>query len=134
MEVVTPSMRVSRLDLVVLDSVAAGSIFPRLPWSFRNIVVFIEQRGGSGAPEVGSTHLGALGPPITPWWVLHPSSSPSVASLAHWLSSGPKKSSRSCVAFGLRLILISCGVKNMLKTATDTGHYVYRLVPKIDIK
>ena len=38
------------------------------------------------------------------------------------------------VAFGLRLILISCDVKNMEKTATGTWHYVNRLVPKNDIK
>ena len=34
MEVVNPSMMVSRLDLVVLDSAAAGSIFCRLPSGF----------------------------------------------------------------------------------------------------
>ena len=48
MEVVNPSMMVSRLDLVVLDSVAAGIDFRRPPQGFRNIVVFIEKRGGSG--------------------------------------------------------------------------------------
>ena len=31
--------------------------------------------------------------------------------------------------FGLRLILISCEVKNKQKIATGTGHYVNRLVP-----
>ena len=40
------------------------------------------------------------------------------------------------ILFGLRLILISCDVKNMEKTGTgtSTGHYVNRLVPKNDIK
>ena len=33
-----------------------------------------------------------------------------------------------------RLILISCDVKNMEKTATSTWHYVNRLVPKNDYK
>ena len=45
-----------------------------------------------------------------------------------------KKISKSFTAFGLRLVLISCGVKNKQKTTTGTGHYVNRLVPKNDIK
>ena len=32
------------------------------------------------------------------------------------------------------MILISCDVKNKQKTATGTGHWVNRLVPKNDIK
>ena len=52
MEVVNPSMTVSRLDLVVLDFAAAGSIFRRL------IVVFIDQRGGSGGTRGGQHPLG----------------------------------------------------------------------------
>ena len=45
-----------------------------------------------------------------------------------------KKSTKGFAAFGLLLVLISCDVKNMQKTATGTGHYVNRLVPKNDIK
>ena len=45
-----------------------------------------------------------------------------------------KKSPKSFAVFGLRLILISCDVKNIEKTATGTWHYVNRLVPKNDIK
>ena len=37
------------------------------------------------------------------------------------------------MAFGLRLVLIFCDVKNMDKIATGTWHYVNRLVPKNDI-
>ena len=44
----TSSEMVSRLDLVVLDSAAAGWIFRRLLQGFGNIWVFIEQRGGPG--------------------------------------------------------------------------------------
>ena len=44
-----------------------------------------------------------------------------------------KKSTKSFAVFGLRLILISCDVKNKQKT-TGTGHWVNRLVPKNDIK
>ena len=79
---------------------------------------------------MGTTHQGAPGPPGAPWWV----GLPSGAFLAHWMSSGPKKSTKSFAAFGLRLVLISCDVKNMQKTVTGTGHYVNRLVPKNDIK
>ena len=44
---------VSRLDLVVLDSAAAGIDFCRLPMGFYNIGVFIEQRGGPGGTRGG---------------------------------------------------------------------------------
>ena len=44
------------------------------------------------------------------------------------------KSPKGFAVFGLRLILISCDVKNKEKTATGTGHWVNRLVPKNDIK
>ena len=37
------------------------------------------------------------------------------------------------IPFGLRLILISCDVKNIEKTTTGTWHFVNRLVPKNDI-
>ena len=83
---------------------------------------------------MGTTHLGAPGGPGAPWWIVPPSGHPPSASLAHWMTSGPKKSPKSFVAFGLRLILISCNVKNMQKTTTGTWHYVNSLVPKNDIK
>ena len=53
---------------------------------------------------------------------------PVVFLLAH------KNSPWSFMAFGLSLILISCNVKNMEKTATRTWHYVNMLVPKNDTK
>ena len=96
--------------------------------------VFREQRGGPGAPEVGTTHQGAPGPSGAPWWVVLPSEQPPGASSSHWLSSGPKESPKRFVAFGLHLVLISCDVKNMQKTSTGSCHYVNRLVPKNDIK
>lgn len=46
------------------------------PIGFLDIGVFIEQRGGPGAPGVGTTHQGAPGPPGTPWWVVPPSGHP----------------------------------------------------------
>ena len=89
MEVVNPSVMVSRLDLVVLDSAAAGMDFRRLPWAFWNIGGFIEQRGGLGAPEVGTTHQGVPGPPGAPWWVVPSSGLPPGATKAQYIPSGP---------------------------------------------
>ena len=53
MEVVNPSVMVSRLDLVVLDPAVARTDFRRLPYGFWNIGVFIEQRGGPGGTRGG---------------------------------------------------------------------------------
>ena len=39
---------------------------------YGNIGVFIEHRGGPGAPEVGTTHQGTPGPPRMPWWAVLP--------------------------------------------------------------
>ena len=77
-----------------------------------------------------------MGPTLlgTPWWVVPPSGHPPGASLAHQVCSGPKKSTKSFAAFRLRLVMISCDLKNKQKIATGTGHYVNRLVPKNDIK
>ena len=79
---------------------------------------------------MGTTHLGALGPPGAPWWVVLSREHPLGAARAHYVPSGPKKSPKSFAAFGLRLVLISYDVKNMQKTTTGTWHYVNRLVPK----
>ena len=57
MGMMNPSMLVSRLDLVVLELAAAGIDFRCLRWGFWNILVFIEQRGGSGG------HRGGHNPP-----------------------------------------------------------------------
>ena len=83
---------------------------------------------------MGITHLGAPGPPGAPWWVVPPLGNPSSTSSAQLVSYGPEKSTKSFTAFGLRLVLISCDVKNKQKTATGTGHYVNKLVPKNEIK
>ena len=83
---------------------------------------------------MGTTHQGVPGPPGAPRWVVLPSNLHLGTSLAHRMSSGPKKSPKSFAAFGLRLVLIFCEVKNKQKTATGTWHYVNRLVPKKDIK
>ena len=82
------------------------------------------------AIEVGTNHQGAPGPTGMPWCLVLTLGSLFGTSLAHWMSSGPKKSTKSFAAFGLHLALISLDVKNMQKTATSTGHYVNRLVQK----
>ena len=85
----TPSEMVSRLDLVVLDSAAAGWIFGRRFYGSGIFGVFIEQRGGPGAPEVDATHQGVSGPPSAPWWVVLSSEHPPGAVRAHYVPSSP---------------------------------------------
>ena len=106
MEVVNPSVMVSRLDLVVLDSAAAGIDFRQLLWGFWNSGVFIKQRGSAGGHR---------------WWVVAPSGHPQVLL---WPILGVlvhKKSPRSFAVFGLRLILISCDVKTSKKQQLALG-------------
>ena len=86
------------------------------------------KKAPAGWLEGRNTHQGV------PRCVVPPSGHPSGTSLAYWMSSGPKKPLKSSAAFGLRLVLIFCEVKNKQKTAICTGHYVNRLVPKNDIK
>ena len=86
------------------------------------------------AAKVGTTHQGAPGPLGAPRCLVVTLGPLFGTSLAHWMSSSPKKSTKSFTAFGLRLVLISCDVKIKQKTATGTWHYVNRLVPKNDIK
>jgi hypothetical protein len=81
-----------------------------------------------------TTHQGTYGLLGVPWCFVVPTGLLPGAFLAPKVSSGPKKSPKSFDAFGLRLVLIFCEVKNKQKIATGTGHYVNRLVPKNDIK
>jgi len=74
------------------------------------------QRGGVGS------HRGGHNPPGRargPWRALVGcaplGAPPPGATLAHWVPTGPKKSPKSFVVFGLRLILISRDVKNKQK-------------------
>jgi hypothetical protein len=83
---------------------------------------------------VGQHPLATPGPCGAAWWVLPTLVFVSDTSSYPRLSSGPKKSTKSFAAFGLRLIGIFCKSKTGQKTATGTWHYVNRLVPKIDIK
>ena len=83
MEVVNPSVMVSRLDLVVLDSVAAGIDFVDSHRVSGILGYLYSKEAVRGAPEVGTTHQGAPGPPGAPWWVVLPSEHPPGAFLAH---------------------------------------------------
>ena len=77
--------------------------------------VFIEQRGSPGGTRGGHNPPGRV---WASWRALvgcAPLGAPPGASLAHLMSSGPKKSRRSLAVFGLHLVLISCDVKNMQK-------------------
>jgi hypothetical protein len=79
----------------------------------------------------GQHPLAVPGPSGVAWWVLPTSGFVSGTSSDPWLSSGPKKSTKSFAAFGLRLIWIFCKTKTGQKTSTSTWHYVNRLVPKM---
>jgi hypothetical protein len=64
------------------------------------------QGSTTGGPEGGTTHHGTPGPPGASWCLVLTSELLSGTSLAHWMSSGPKKSPKSFTAFGLHLIWI----------------------------
>ena len=70
-----------RLELIFVDSPRVSGILGYLQ----------SKEAVREATEVGITHLGAPGPPGTPWWVVLPSEPPSGTFLAHRLSSGPEK-------------------------------------------
>ena len=124
---------VSRLDLVVLELAAAGTIFHRRSRVFLEICEFIELKGGGTEAWVGQHTPGRAWPPGAARCVLPTSFSVSDTSSDPQLSSSPKKSTKSFAAFGLRLIGIFCKSKTGQKIATGTWHYVNRLVPKNDI-
>ena len=81
---------------------------------------------------MGTTHLGAPGPPGATRCLVLTSGLPSGTSLAHWVSSGPEKISKKfCYVwspFGTGILRS----KKQAKTASGTGHYVNRFVSKND--
>ena len=91
MEVVNPSVMLSRLDLVVLDSVVAGIYFHRLPKVSRILGYLQSKEEVQGAPEVGTSHQGAPGPPGAAWWVVPSWGLPPGATKAQLIPSGPLK-------------------------------------------
>ena len=84
---------------------------------FLMVCEFWGKEGVREAIEVGTTHLGSPGPLGVPRWVVPPSGHPQVLL---WPILGVlvhKKSTKSSVVFGLRLILIYYDVKNMQKNS-----------------
>jgi len=117
-----------RLEAVALRPESPPLIFSRLK------VNLYQKMGTGGGPRRAQPTRASRRPPGVPWWVVVSTAHLSGTSLAHWVSSGPKKSPKSFVAIGLRLVLIFCEVKNKQKQQLALWHYVNRLVPKNDIK
>ena len=95
---------------------------------------FYRAKRGCGRPPRWDNPLGCAWAPRRALVGCTPSGHPQVLL---WPIGGllvHKKSTKSFAVFGLHLILISCDVKNKQKTATGTGNWVNRLVPKNDIK
>src|SRR3954466_28651 len=98
---------VSRLDLVVLDSSAAGYI-SSTPLGFLEYWgIYRAKRRSGGHPRWAQPTRACPGGLFLPRGTPQVQPGPNVFLLAH------KKSSWSFVAFGLRLVLIFCDVKNM---------------------
>ena len=90
------------------------------------------KRGCGGPPRWAQPTWVHLGAQACPGGLCHPRGTPQVLL---WPILGVlvhKKSPKSFTVFGLRLILISCDVKN--KQKNSNWHWVNRLVPKNDIK
>ena len=88
--------------------------------------IYRAKRRSGGHPRWAQptrVHMGLL---ARPGGLSPPRDSPQVQLGPNFFLLVHKKSSLSFIAFGLRLILISCDVKNMRKTTTGTGHYVNR--------
>ena len=101
-------------------------------WYFWGI--YRSKRWSGGHPRWAQPTRVRLGILARPGGLSPPRDSPEVQPGPIAFLLAHKKSSWSFVAFGLKLILISCDGKNTEKTATGTWHYVNRLVPKNDIK
>jgi len=108
----------------------------------RNILeIFLDHKTSNGpkkyprgAPRGAQPTRACPGAQARPGELCSPRSPPLVLPWPNLCFVGQKKSPKCFAAFGLRLVLISCDVKNMQKTTTGTWHYVNRLVPKNDLK
>jgi hypothetical protein len=114
--IVAPSDRVpkkaSRLDLMVLELAAAGKVFRRPPRVF-GILEYLLKVEVSGEASRGLHY--PPGCAWAPWRALVPSGPHGLPPMCSFGSLGvfcpEKKSSKSFVAFVLRLVLIFCEVK-----------------------
>ena len=83
---------------------------------------------------MGTTHQGAPGPPGAPWWVVPPSEHHPQVLLWPTVCLLVQKIHKKFHAVWTPSNIDFCDLKNKQKTATGTGHWVNRLVPKNDIK
>ena len=122
------------MRMMIDELVVAGIVFRHLSQRFRNIGVFIEQRGGAGG------HRGGHNPPGCAWGPRHAlvSCAPLGLPLRYffspldvfWSKKIHKKFRCVWTLFGTDILRS----KKQAKTTIGTGHYVNRLVPKNDIK
>ena len=119
---------------VATEACGGGTLDLGLPRGFLEyLTIYREKRGCGRPPRWAQPTRARLGPQARPGGLCPPRGTPQVLLWAILSVLVHKKSPKRFVVFGLRLILISCDVKNKQKTATGTGHYVNRLVPKNDI-
>ena len=105
------------------------------PRGFLEYLTIYRAKRGCGRPQRWAQPTGArLGAQACPGALCPPQGTPEVQLWPNGCLLVHKKSPKSFMVFGLRLILISCDVKNKQKIATGTGHWVNRSVPKNDIK
>ena len=136
---ISPSGRVPEWGLdwfsMAIEPCGGGTSYLGLPRGFLEYLEIYRAKRGCGRPPRWAEPTWArLGPQARPGGFCPPRGTPQVL---HWPIGGllvHKKSTKSFAMFGLRLILISCDVKNRQKTTAGTGHWVNRLVPKNDIK
>ena len=89
MDMMNPSVMVSRLDLVFLELATGELIFVDSPRVSGILRCLYSKDAVREVTEVGITHLGTPGPPGAPWWVVPPSRLPPGTSLAHPGCCGP---------------------------------------------
>ena len=93
--------------------------------------IYSAKKGYGRPPRWAQPTWACQGALVRPGGLCPPRGTPQVLLWPIGSLSVHKKSTKSFVVFGLRLILIFCDVKNKQKTATGTRHWVNRLVPKM---
>ena len=112
MRMMNPSVMVSRLDLAVLELMAAGIVFRRLPLGFLEYLGINRAKRWCGRPPRWEQLTRAcLGPQARPGGLCSPRIPPQVLSWPIVCLLVQKKSPKSFAAFGLRLIRIFGEVK-----------------------
>ena len=134
MEVVNPSMMVSRLDLGGSGLCGDWINISSTPLGFLEYLGIYRAKRRFGGTQGGHNPTGRA---CAPWHALvgaAPLEQPLRCFLGPVAFFWPKKILQELRCIWTLLILISCDVKNMQNTATGTWHYVNRLLPKNYIK